>query len=130
MEQPVEIVTSGLVAGDKVPLVGLDLAGEPACHGPGGACIERIQQDRMGHQAGDTPVAVDEWVYPQQAMMGVGRGEDRIGGSQAMVGRLEPREEARHGASADGDVAADRHLAGTPGAGRYGDLLPALRVLD
>lgn len=64
-----EIVTPGLVAGDKVPLVGFDLAGEPACHRPDGTCIECIQQDRMGHQAGNPPVAVDEWVYPQQAIM-------------------------------------------------------------
>ena len=75
---PVEIVTSGLVAGDKVPLVSRDLAGEPACHRPDGTCIERIQQDRMRYQGVDPPVAVDEWMYPQQAMMGIGRGEALI----------------------------------------------------
>jgi hypothetical protein len=48
----------------------------------------------MGHQSRHAPIAIEEWMHPQQAVVGRRR-DDRLGLPQVSVDLLEPFEEAR-----------------------------------
>jgi hypothetical protein len=63
--------------------VGLDMARQTACYRPECAAVERFEQYRVGHEAGDPAIAVDEGMDPQQAMMRASRRQDSVGASQA-----------------------------------------------
>ena len=65
----------------------------------------------MGHQASDAPIAVEEGVNPQQAVMGGGGGQDRVGFAKIAVDGFEPVQETRHRAGAHRDVPADLHMS-------------------
>src|SRR5439155_3441777 len=71
----VEVVAAGQVAGSKVALVSVDVAGEPARDRPDGAGIERLEQHCVGEKTRDAAIAVEERVDPRKAVMG-GRGCD------------------------------------------------------
>src|SRR5207247_1658983 len=75
---PVEIIASRRVAGGKVPLVAVFIAGEATRNRPDAACIKRLQQDSVRHQPRYASVAVEERVNPQQAVMRRSRGEEKL----------------------------------------------------
>ena len=95
----VEIVAAGQVAGGKAALVSCDVAGKAACDRPDAAGVERLQQHRMRHQAGDAAVAVEERVDPQQPVMRAGGGEDRVGLAEPAIDGLEALKKARQRAA-------------------------------
>jgi hypothetical protein len=89
------------------PFVLLDLAGEAARNGPDCATIEPVQHHGVGHQPCHAAVAIHEWMYPQQAMVGRGRGDDGLCLACVTVNLREAFQEAGHGARTDGDVVSD-----------------------
>jgi hypothetical protein len=53
------------------------------------------------HQARDTAIAVEKWVYPEQAMMRGCGVDDGFSLSKARIGRLELPQETRYSAWAN-----------------------------
>src|ERR1039458_6349540 len=86
------------------PFVLLDLAGEAARNGPDCATIEPVQHHGVGHQPCHAAVAIHEWMYPPQVMVGRGRGDDGLCLACVTVNLREAFQEAGHGARTDGDV--------------------------
>ena len=91
---PVKIVATGAVTCGKVSFIRIDIARQAARHRPDGAGIERLQQHRMGHQAGNAAIAVNKRMNPHQAMMRRRRAQDRIRLAEAAVNLLEALRES------------------------------------
>ena len=70
-----------------------------------------VPQHGVGQQASDTPVAVEERVNPQQAVMRGGGSQDRVGFAKIAVDSFEPVQETRHRARTHRDVPADLHMS-------------------
>jgi hypothetical protein len=70
----VDVIAALLVAVCKVLLIGIDMAGEASGYGPHGTGAQVLQQDRVGHEASDATIAIDERMNPQDAVMGRGGG--------------------------------------------------------
>jgi hypothetical protein len=66
---PIEIISAGLIAIGEMIFVLYYIAGETPCDRPYSACIESLEKRRVENQSCDAPVAIEKWVYPQQAVM-------------------------------------------------------------
>jgi hypothetical protein len=65
----------------------------------------------MRHQPRDAAVAVEERVYPREAVMRGGSGKDRLGLAEPAVHLLKASEKARNGRRADGDMLANPDIS-------------------
>jgi hypothetical protein len=66
---PIEIVPAGPIAVGKMAFVRRDISGETACNRPDATGIQTPEKSRMGYQSCDASIAVEERMYPQQAVM-------------------------------------------------------------
>jgi len=60
----------------------------------------------MRHQAGDTAIAIQKGMNPNQPMVRRSRRKNGIRFSKPCVGVLEPLQKTRHGSGTDGDMPA------------------------
>ena len=65
----VEIVAPRLVAGGKMGLIGIDIAGKTTGNRPHCSRIQCLQHGRMRHQPRDAAVAVEKRMNPGNAVM-------------------------------------------------------------
>src|ERR1700730_1146994 len=84
----------------------------------------------MRHQPRDAAVAVEERMYPREAVMRGRGGKDRLGLTEPAVRLLEPCEKARNGRRADGDMAANPDIGLAQLARNNLHTLVCVRVFD
>ena len=130
MTPSVQIVAAGQVAGGKPLPVFADAARKAAGNRPQAARVQRTAQNGMRHQPRHAPVAVEEGVNPQQAVMGSGRGENRVRLAETAIGGRETLQETGHGARAHGAMPADPDMAFAQRAGHDPDALLRVRLFD
>ena len=124
----VEVVAPRRIAGHELALVGVLVAGETSGDRPDAACIQALQQHRVGHQPRNAAVAVQERVNPEKAMVGGGGGQNAVRPAQPGVGRLEALQEAHQRARTDRHVTAHLDIALAERAGDHGGALAGCRA--
>ena len=89
MPSAVEIFPAWQIAGSQVVLVGAHISRQSARNGPEAPSVQCTKQCGMGHQARDAPIAIQEWVDPEQSVVRGCRSDDDFGLAKAVIGLLK-----------------------------------------